>query len=454
MVFNSVGFLLKFLPIFLLIYYMTEVKYRNVILFMGSIYFYAYGEPVYVLLLMASAVLNFQVGKRLDIKKKTAKTKRKILFWTTVAGDAALLVFFKFVPEISPADIKLGMPLGISFYTFQVISYLTDVYRGDIRAEYSFVRLGTYISMFPKLMSGPIVNYSEVSKELKYRKCTLAAADGGLKKFVWGLSLKVLLADRLAILWHEIQTTGFDSISTPLAWMGAFGYSMQIYFDFYGYSLMAVGLGEMLGFSLPENFDLPYMAKSVREFYRRWHMTLGRWFKNYVYIPLGGSRKGISRTVLNLLVVWILTALWHGGSPNFLIWGLSLWLLIVLERLLDKNARIGKSKILSHFYVILVIPLTWMCFAITDVSGLQVYFGRMFGFVEGINVNPADFVKAAGNYGVLFAAGLIMCTPVSKKLFEKYRNKLVGMLVLAALFWWCVWRIMTEGNNPFMYLDF
>ncbi len=207
MVFNSVGFLLKFLPIFLLIYYMTEVKYRNVILFMGSIYFYAYGEPVYVLLLMASAVLNFQVGKRLDIKKKTAKTKRKILFWITVAGDAAFLVFFKFVPEISLADIKLGMPLGISFYTFQVISYLTDVYRGDIRAEYSFVRLGTYISMFPKLMSGPIVNYSEVSKELKYRKCTLAAADSGLKKFVWGLSLKVLLADRLAILWHEIQTT-------------------------------------------------------------------------------------------------------------------------------------------------------------------------------------------------------------------------------------------------------
>ncbi len=454
MVFNSIEFLLKFLPIFLLIYYMTEIKYRNVILFMGSIYFYACGEPVYVLLLMASVVLNFQVGKRLDIKKKTTKTKRKILFWVAVAVDAALLLFFKFVPEIFPADIKLGMPLGISFYTFQVISYLTDVYRGDIRAEYSFVRLGAYISMFPKLMSGPIVNYSEVSKELKYRKCTLAAADSGLKKFVWGLSLKVLLADRLAILWHEIQTTGFDSISTPLAWMGAFGYSMQIYFDFYGYSLMAVGLGEMLGFSLPENFDLPYMSKSVREFYRRWHMTLGRWFKNYVYIPLGGSRKGISRTVLNLLVVWVLTALWHGGSPNFLIWGLSLWLLITLERLFDKKERIGKSKILSHLYVILVIPLTWMCFAITDVAGLQVYFGRMFGFAAGINVNPGDFVKAVGNYGILFAAGLILCTPVSKKLFEKYRNKLVGMFILAALFWWCVWCIMTEGNNPFMYLDF
>ncbi len=454
MVFNSVDFLLKFLPIFLLIYYITEARYRNVVLFIGSIYFYAYGEPVYVLLLLASMVVNYEVGKRLDIKRKTKQTKRRLLFWATAAADVAVLAFFKFIPEVFLANVKLGLPLGISFYTFQVLSYLVDVYRGDIRTEHSFVKLGTYISMFPQLVAGPIVTYSEVSRELKFRRCTLAQFDGGLKRFVWGLSMKVLLADRLAILWHEIQTTGFVSISTPLAWFGAVGYSMQIYFDFYGYSLMAVGLGEMLGFSLPENFDMPYISKSVREFYRRWHMTLGRWFRDYVYIPLGGSRKGVFRTVLNLLAVWILTSFWHGGSPNFLIWGLSLWLLITLERLLDKNNRIKKSRVLSHLYVLFVIPLTWMCFAITDISELQVYFGRMFGFTAGINVNPADFVKAAGNYGVLFVVGIFMCTPISKKLFERYRNKLVGMLVLAALFWWCVWRIMTEGNNPFMYLRF
>lgn len=454
MVFNSIVFLLKFLPIFLLIYYIAEQKYRNVVLFMGSIYFYAYGEPVYVLLLLASIAVNFEVGKRLDIKRKATHTKKRLIFWTMAAVDVAVLAFFKLIPEIFPADVKLGLPLGISFYTFRVISYLTDVYRGDIRAEYSFVKLGTYISMFPQLVAGPISNYDEVSRELKYRKCTLAQMDGGLKKFVWGLSMKVLLADRFAILWHEIQTTGFISISTPLAWLGAIGYSMQIYFDFYGYSLMAVGLGEMLGFALPENFDLPYMSKSVREFYRRWHMTLGRWFRNYVYIPLGGSRKGLFRTVLNLLVVWVLTSLWHGSGPNFLIWGLSLWLLITLERLLDKNNRIEKSRVLAHLYVLFVIPLTWMCFAITDVSELQVYFGRMFGFTAGINVNAADFVKAAGNYGVLFVVGILMCTPLSKKLFERYRNKFVGMLVLAVLFWWCVQRIMAEGNNPFMYLRF
>lgn len=454
MVFNSITFLLKFLPIFLLIYYITEAKYRNVILFIGSIYFYAYGEPVYVLLLSASMVMNYWVGKRLDIKRKTTHTRKRLLFGAAAALDVAVLAFFKFIPEIPLTNVTLGLPLGISFYTFQMISYLADVYRGDIRAEHSFVKLGTYISMFPQLVAGPIVNYDEVSRELKFRRCTAAQMDSGLKRFVCGLSMKVLLADRLAVLWHEIQTTGFVSISTPLAWFGAIGYSMQIYFDFYGYSLMAVGLGEMLGFSLPENFDLPYTSKSVREFYRRWHVTLGRWFRNYVYIPLGGSRKGVFRTVLNLLVVWILTSFWHGASPNFLIWGLSLWLLITLERLLDKKRRLEKSRVISHLYVLFVIPLTWMCFAITDVSQLQIYFGRMFGVTAGISVNPADFTKALGNYGVLFVAGIFMCTPIPKKLFARYRDKLVGMLVLAALFWWCVWWIMREGNNPFMYCHF
>lgn len=454
MVFNSVVFLLKFLPVFLLIYYIAEAKYRNAVLFMGSIFFYAYGEPIYVLLLMASIAVNFEAGKRLDIKRKTTKRKKKIIFWSVAAADVAVLVFFKLVPGGVLTNMNLGLPLGISFYTFQVVSYLTDVYRGDIRAEYSFVKLGTYISMFPQLVAGPIVNYSEVSRALGYRRCTLAAADSGLKKFVWGLSMKVLLADRLAILWHEIQTTGFVSISTPLAWLGAIGYSMQIYFDFYGYSMMAVGLGEMLGFSLPENFDLPYTAKSVREFYRRWHITLGRWFRSYVYIPLGGSRKGASRTVINLLAVWALTSFWHGGSANFFIWGMSLWFFITLERLLDRQGRMGRSRVLSHLYVLFVIPLTWMCFAISDVSQLQVYFGRLFGFTPGISVNQGDFVKALGNYGLLFAAGILMCTPLSKKLFARYRDRLVGMIVLALLFWWCVWRIMTEGNNPFMYLRF
>lgn len=454
MVFSSVEFLLGFLPVFILLYYITPVRYRNITLLAGSILFYAYGEPVYVFLLIGSVVVNFEAGKLLGIENKINKRKKRALYLSIVAVDVLMLAFFKLLPEVSRAGDSVALPLGISFYTFQILSYVTDVYRGDIRAERSIVRLGTYISMFPQLVAGPIVNYSEVSEDLRKRTYSLAQVDEGLKTFVLGLALKVLLADRLAILWHDIQTIGFVSISTQLAWLGAVSYSMQIYFDFYGYSLMAVGLGRMLGFTLPENFILPYMSKSVREFYRRWHATLGRWFRNYVYIPLGGSRKGTLRTIINLLVVWILTSFWHGGSINFLLWGLSLWFLIVMERLLDRNGRFRRMKLLPHLYVLFVIPLTWICFAIPDLADLKIYFGRMFGFVSGIRVNAGDAAKVLQNYGLLLLAGIFLCTPLPKRLFERFKDRIPGMLLLAVLFWMCVWRIMVEGNNPFMYFRF
>lgn len=454
MVFNSVEFLLGFLPVFIILYYVTPVKYRNVTLLVSSILFYAYGEPFYVFLLMGSVVINFAAGKVLDINGKLNKAKRRTVYFFIAAVDVLLLAFFKWMPVVPFLPEHIGLPLGISFYTFQILSYLTDVYRGDICAERSVVRLGAYISMFPQLVGGPIVNYEEVSADLRRRSYRLEYVDRGLKTFVFGLVMKVLLADRLAVLWHEIQMVGVESISTPLAWLGAFGYSMQIYFDFYGYSLMAVGLGQMLGFTLPENFLTPYAAKSVREFYRRWHVTLGRWFKKYVYIPLGGSRKGEARTIFNLLAVWVLTSFWHGGSVNFLLWGLSLWFLIVLERLLDRTKSWSERKILPHLYVLFVIPLTWMCFALTDLGDLRLYFGRLFGLTAGINVNIQDFGKALVNYGGLFAIGIWMCTPWPRRIFERYRDRFAGMFILAVLFWLCVWRIMVEGNNPFMYFRF
>ena len=456
MLFNSTEFLLGFLPIFILLYYATQVKYRNMILFAGSIFFYAYGEPVYVLLLITSIVLNYTAAKFLGKKRKRNNWRRRRLYVCVVVLNVLVLAFFKWLPVFGSslpfADI--GMPLGISFYTFQILSYLTDVYRGEIAAESSFIKTAAYISMFPQLASGPIVRYEEISDTIKSPKMNAEDFDSGLKTFVCGLALKVLLADRLSILWREIQTTGFISISTPLAWLGAFGYSLQIYFDFYGYSLMALGLGKILGFSLPENFRMPYMSSSVREFYRRWHMSLKNWLQKYVYIPLGGSRKGKLRTVLNLLTVWILTALWHGGSLNFLLWGLSLWLLITLERALFSQWKLGKYQILGHLYVWLVIPLTWMCFAITDLRELGIYFGRMFGLIEGEYVYSGDFIKALNNYGIFLCAGLILCTPFPEKLYKRYRDSLFGMLILAVLFWLCIWRIMAEGNNPFMYLRF
>lgn len=444
-----------FLPIFILLYYATQVKYRSVLLLAGSLVFYAYGEPVYVFLLIASIIFNYAAVRLMGKKKKNKNPWRTILYAGTAAIDVIVLAFFKYIPLAgSPYFAGIGMPLGISFYTFQVLSYLTDVYKGEIVSERSFVKTAAYISMFPQLTAGPIVRYEEIAETFKAPKMKAEDFDRGLKIFVYGLALKVLLADRLAILWHEIQTTGFVSISTPLAWLGAFTFSLQIYFDFYGYSLMAMGIGKLLGFSLPENFSMPYTADSVREFYRRWHMSLKNWFQKYVYIPLGGSRNGKLRTVLNLLAVWVLTALWHGGSLNFLLWGLSLWLLIILERALFSRYRLGKRNIPGHLYVWLVIPLTWMCFAISDLRELGIYFGRMFGFVEGVSVYSGDFVKALSNYGIYFGIGILLCTPAVEKLWKKYRDSLVGMLLLAILFWLCIWRIQAEGNNPFMYLRF
>lgn len=459
LVFSSIEFLVKFLPVFLLLYYITPKKLRNVTLIMGSFFFYASADMKNFGLLLVMICVNFGIGRCLGtellnekrIKKSAEKSrfKARVILAVAIFVNVVVLFVFKRAPE------EL-LPMGISFYTFQTLSYLIDVYRGEIRAERSLIRYTAYISMFPQAASGPIVYYGEVEADLKKRSFSMELFDEGAKQFVIGLVFKVLLADRIAILWHEIQTTGFISISTPLAWLGAYGYSMQIYFDFCGYSLMAVGLGKMLGFHLPENFDLPYAAGSIRDFYRRWHMTLGRWFCKYIYIPLGGSRKGMVRTVLNLLAVWVLTSLWHGESLNYLFWGLSLWLFISLEKLngFGDRKRGLFAGCLSHLYVWLVIPITWIFFAITDVEQLRIYLGRMSGLTAGINVNPGDIVKALNNYGVLLAMCIFACLPVFKKLYERFKNTFTGMAVLAVLFWYCVWRILVEGNNPFMYLNF
>ncbi len=445
----------------------------------GSLIFYALGEPGYLLLLMISVIVNYFFGLHLErCKEKKEKSdqynkkrnekqnkkqnrkpnrrrnrKQNIVLALALLFNIGLLVFFK----SGVGGVKL--PLGISFYTFQILSYLLDVYRGDQKREQSFLMLAGYITMFPQLLSGPIVNYGEVRESLRNRTFSVRSVQEGLKLFTMGLASKVLLADRVGLLWQEVQVTGFESISTPLAWIAAFAYSMKIYFDFYGYSLMASGLGRMLGFELPENFRNPYMASSVREFYRRWHITLGRWFAKYVYIPLGGNRRGEFRTVCNLLAVWALTSVWHGTTANFLVWGMLLWLAIVFERLLKGlgNAAFWRKlpgRMLPHLYVLVFIPITWVCFAITDISQLQVYLGRMFCVIPGQAVHGGDWRRALTDYGGLLAAGMIACTPLVQKLFRRLKETLPGILILVALFWLCVWRLQVEGHNPFMYLDF
>lgn len=464
LVFSSIEFLLYFLPVFLLLYGIVPQKLKNVTLLSGSLFFYALGEPKYVLLLMGSVVVNFYLGRQItrrmrqkgpnrEQKKKRIEKKNRWLLCAAVVGNIGVLALFKY------GGGHTGLPLGISFYTFRMLSYLIDVYRGDERKELSFVRFATYVVMFPQLVSGPIVTYGEVRAQLRQREFNAVGLQEGLKAFTMGLAAKVLLADRIELLWQEVQITGFESISTPLAWMAAVAFSLHIYFDFYGYSLMAVGLGRMLGFTLPENFREPYMARSVRDFYRRWHITLGQWFCKYVYIPLGGSRKSEFRTVCNLLGVWLLTSLWHGNSVNFLIWGMLLWLFIAAERQLKRLGVTkvfdrGALRVLPHLYLWAVIPVTWVCFAVEDSAQLQIYLGRMFGVVEGIRVSAADWRKALETYWYLFGMGFFACTPVVGKLFRRWKDSAAGMLALTGLFWLCVWRLQVQGLNPFRYFKF
>lgn len=438
MVFSSIEFLLYFLPIFILIYMIVPQKLRNTVLVLGSMIFYAYGDLRWLWLLMVSTFANYLLARMM---------RGRVVLIAALAANISVLGILKYYQG------GAMLPLGISFYTFQIVSYLVDVYRKEVPAERNFIDFAAYIMMFPKLVMGPITSYGSMRQQLHRRSCSAEGLQEGLKLFILGLAGKVLLADRLALLWQEVQVTGFESISTPLAWMAAVAYSLELYFDFAGYSLMAMGLGEMLGFRLPENFRHPYMASSVREFYRRWHMTLGSWFCKYVYIPLGGSRRGELRTIRNLLTVWLLTSLWHGTTWNFLIWGMGICLLIILERQVGRLWK-GKAPAVCHLYLWLVIPVTWMCFAITDLEQLQVYLGRMFGLIPAVSSHGGDWQKALENYGGLLLAGMAACTPLVEWVYRKLKKRWIGMILLALCFWLCVHRILVEGNNPFLYLDF
>ncbi|MCI5958688.1 MAG: MBOAT family protein [Lachnospiraceae bacterium] len=480
MVFSSVEFILFFLPIFLIVYYITPVSYRNVVLLFGSLIFYAYGEPKYIVLLLVSMVLNYWLARGMA-SEKSGIFLRKGCFYIGILTNLSLLLVFKIAPQ------ELGLPLGISFYTFQSISYLIDVYRKDIPVETSLLKLSTYICMFPQLVAGPIVTYQEVKKQLDHPVTTWEGFDAGLKDFSAGLIMKVLLADRLSLLFKEIAGMGYISAPTSVLWLGSVGYSLQIYFDFFGYSMMAIGLGRMLGFNLPVNFNLPYMSTSVREFYRRWHITLGRWFAKYVYIPLGGSRNGMKKTLRNLFIVWILTSLWHGVSINFILWGMILCLVIMIEKVVSYywnqkkdgaksetvdlknnttenteteqktkklNLNLIIKKTLQHIYVLFIIVLTWTCFAVTDFQDLSTYLGRMFGILSGVRVNETIFMTLLGKYGFTILIGILLCTNKAHQCYKEWKDGYLGMITLAILFWVSVWYIHMMGDNPFLYFRF
>ena len=471
MVFSSIAFIMYFMPVFFLVYYILPASYKNAWLFLASLGFYYYcvrGNPGYLLLMIMSVVVNFVAGKLIEAQK--TRRARKAWLVVGIVYDLGWLILFKYLGflienlnalfgamhvKVQLETWNLILPIGISFYTFQIISYLVDVYRRETKAEKSLISLGTYLCMFPQLIAGPIVNYHLIQEQLHKRKHSMEKVESGLKVFALGLAYKVLLANRVGHLWTEVTAIGYESISTPLAWMSIVAYSLQLYFDFYGYSLMAIGLGRMMGFDFPQNFNNPYMAVSMTDFWRRWHMTLGGWFREYVYIPLGGNRGGFAKTVRNMFVVWLLTGLWHGASWNFVLWGLLLFVLLFVEK-----AGLGKvlerHKALGHIYMILWIPLSWLVFVITDLSQLGIYLQKLFPFFgsTGTVLFQGDYLKYGKTYGVYLVLGILFATGVQEKLLKKNKNRLWVILLLLALFWASVYCMYLGMDDPFLYFRF
>ncbi len=460
--FSGLEFIFRFLPVFMIIYWIIPSTYRDAFLFVGSLVFYASGAKWFTLLLLGLVLVNYLFGELVWVmpgRKRKAQQRQMLI--AIVVIDAVVLIVFKVLALKVKSTL---LPLGLSFYIFKMISYQADLYLEKTHKRPSFMQAAAYFTMFPQITQGPIMRFTQgwIEKPTNIRRRTvymeravsLQKIEDGLSFFVIGLGMKVLIADRLGILWNEIVKIGFESISTPLAWLGAVGYSLELYFDFWGYSLMAGGIGLMLGFRFIQNFIHPYAACGIADFYRRWHATLGSWFRDYVYIPLGGSRCSSAAVIRNLMIVWLLTGFWHGGTLNFIIWGLALGLMIVWEKFVV-NDLIRRVPLIGHLHVIILIPLTWVIFAITDLKELGMYFTRLFPFFgTGVAVNRGDFAKYIGIYWPFLAAGVLLCVPVFYNLLVWKRKNPLVIALLLVIFWVSVYFASISAGNPFMYFSF
>ena len=455
MAFSDLLFIFRFLPVFLLAYYFTPAVMRRFILLCASFVFYAMGDRYFLLLLAVSTLVNHVLGKDVFRKKKG-------VFAAVVLLDVSLLVAFKILGAY--VDTSL-LPVGISFYTFKMISYQADLFRGTVAEPPSLTDTATYFTLFPQIISGPIMRFSgmldtgadaDVYVDPFHLRAGeyLARLEEGAFYFILGLAFKVLLADHFAMCWNAIGTIGYGHLSTPLAWIGVLCYSLNLYYDFWGYSLMASGICVAIGFPFVENFRHPYAATGVADYYRRWHITLGAWFRDYVYIPLGGSKRGGGRTFLNLFVVWFLTALWHGLTLNFLIWGMALFVLIAWEKLVLSRVSFLHA-ILGRFHVLFLVPLTWIVFALEKPAYLSAYFHRLFPFARlPANVYVRDYVQILQNYSVYFLFGLVLLVPAVFHSIQKLRRHPVIVVMLLVLFWMSVYSLVASSGNPFMYFRF
>ena len=454
-----------FLPFVLALYYITPRRFRNLTLFIVDLVFYAWGEPWLVILMLFSILLNYTSGILIGINREK-KGLARFIFILSVILNLGLLGFFKYagfigetlnmvMPFLNIPILEIALPIGISFYTFQTMSYTIDVYKNTVKVQKNIITFGTYVSLFPQLIAGPIVRYEDVAEQLMHRKETLQGFTDGVKLFLIGLSKKVLLANEMGNLWDAVRESGTQSGALG-SWVGIIAYTFQIYFDFCGYSEMAMGLGKMFGFDFLKNFDYPYISKSITEFWRRWHISLGTWFREYVYIPLGGNRKGLYRQIINIAVVWFLTGLWHGASWNFILWGLYFGVLLMIEKLFMLKVLKKAPAIISHIYSIIIILFGWVLFYFENLNEMGIFLARMFGS-DGFIMSGDISVKII-SYIPLLIVSAITSTPLISKLYHKIKSKPILYVidnagcVLALLL--CTAALVSSDYNPFLYYKF
>lgn len=467
MVFSSLEFLFLYFPLVLLLYFLVPLRLRNAVLFLVSLAFYGWGEPLYVFLMLATITIDYFFGLLVGKYRETNKKRARGYLIAAVIVNLAILAFFKYynflvstVASLSGLKLRtldLQLPIGISFYTFQALSYVIDVYRLDADAQRNFTAFGTYVTLFPQLIAGPIVRYKDVDDQLRQRTHSVSLFASGIRTFTAGMAKKVLLANAAGEIWARIS--GASGMTVSGAWLGIVLYTFQIYFDFSGYSDMAIGLGKMLGFTFRENFYYPYTARSVTDFWRRWHISLSTWFREYVYIPLGGNRRGLGRQIGNLLVVWLLTGLWHGASWNFVLWGLYYFLLLLLEKtfLLKLLDRLPKG--FGHVYTLLAVVFGWLLFYFEDFGAGLTYLGVMFGRGASAVIDAGAKLDIVSSLGLLVILA-VAATPYPKRLFfrlwEKHDSAMraVSMVLCALGFTLSLAYLVNSSYNPFLYFRF
>lgn len=471
MVFSSVIFLFWFLPIFLICYYVSPQRMKNFILFLGSLFFYGWGEPVYILLMLFSTLSDYIHG--LLIGRCRRKRTARIFLISSIIINLGVLGFFKYADFViqsingiagtSIPLLNLPLPIGISFYTFQTMSYTIDVYRKETKVQKNLLDFAVFVTMFPQLIAGPIVKYRQIEDRLHNRKVDLSAINYGLRRFVVGFAKKVLIANNTGLLWREVSQMDFGEMKVLTAWLGIVAYAFQIYFDFSGYSDMAIGLGSMLGFRFPENFNYPYVASSITEFWRRWHISLSSWFKEYVYIPLGGNRKGIGRQLLNILIVWALTGIWHGAGWNFLSWGMWFAAFLILEKLFLGKVLSHLPKMLGRCYMFAVVLISWVFFELSEMGQIIQYVKAMFGLNEVGVLDNYGLYLLKGN-AILLLIAMVASTPTFAELAKRMRNskkgstialyRLFEKIILPVMLLLSIAYMVEASYNPFLYFRF